>query len=185
MSRTGYAIKNGTILRDSVTKVTKGFTRSEPLQEDLVIFSDGSAKIIKEGEVTAEELVEMGAWQLFNFGPALINEGKDVSETSVSTTGVASSLNPRTAIGMYEDLHYVLIVVDGRNGSVSTGVTCAQLAEFGMKLGLRFLYNLDGGGSTTLYYRGEVVNRPCGRGPKRNTNTYNEVTVSDIIYFGY
>jgi exopolysaccharide biosynthesis protein len=178
-SRNGYSIKNGVLIRDSVTRYSKGLTFREPGQEDMVIFKDGSVRIIKEGEVSAEELMEMGAWQLFNFGPALINDYADVSKTSVTTTDVADSKNPRTAIGSIDDLHYVFVVVDGRSTS-NKGVTCSQLAEFGMKLGLRYFYNLDGGGSSTLYFNGEVINQPC-----RHKNKVEEQTVSDIIYVGH
>ena len=59
-------------------------------------------------------------------------------------------------------------------------MTCAQLAEFGMKLGLKCLYNLDGGGSSTIYFNGEVINKPC-----RHKNKIEEQTVSDIVYVGY
>ena len=184
-SRSGYSIKNGVVLRDTVTKYTKGFTREEPMQEDYVLFSDGTAKVIREGETTVEELIEQGVWQLFNFGPVLIDDYKDVSRTSVTTSNVAAETAPRTAIGMKEDLHYVFIVVDGRSWTkalnyMNKGVTCYELAEFGMKLGLKSLYNLDGGGSSTLYFNGEVLNRPC-----RNGRTIEEQTVSDIIYVGY
>ncbi len=185
VSRNGYSIKNGVLIRDSITKTTKTFTTEEPDQEDYVIFSDGSAKVIKEGEISAQELIEMGAWQLFNFGPVLIDDYKDVSGTSVTTTDVAKSKAPRTAIGTIDNNHFVFIVADGRSwtkelGYMNKGVTCYQLAEFGMKLGLKSLYNLDGGGSSTLYYNGEVMNNPCRHGDK-----IEESKVSDIVYIGY
>ena len=178
-SRNGYSIKNGVLIRDTITKYSKGFTFQEPGQEDLVLFKDGSAKIVKEGDVSAEELLKEGAWQLFNFGPTLIDDHRDVSANSVTTTDVAGSRNPRTAVGLFEDLHYLFVVVDGRS-SENKGVTCAQLAEFGMKLGLKCLYNLDGGGSSTIYFNGEVINKPC-----RHKNKIEEQTVSDIVYVGY
>ncbi len=184
-SRSGYSIKNGVLLRNKITKYTDGITREEPDQEDYVIFSDGSARVIREGDISAEELVEMGAWQLFNFGPVLIDDYKDVSRTSISTSNVATELAPRTAIGVVDDLHYVFIVVDGRSWTkalnyMNRGVTCYQLAEFGIALGLKSLYNLDGGGSATIYFNGKVLNNPCRHGKK-----IEEQTVSDIIYVGY
>ena len=184
-SRTGYSIKNGVLLRNKITKYTDGITREEPDQEDYVIFTDGSTKVIREGDYSAEELLDMGVWQLFNFGPVLIDDYKDVSRASVSTSNVATELAPRTAIGVVDDLHYVFIVVDGRSWTkalnyMNRGVTCYQLAEFGMTLGLKSLYNLDGGGSATLFFNGKVLNNPCRHGKK-----IEEQTVSDIIYVGY
>ena len=42
------------------------------------------------------------------------------------------------------------------------------------------VYNLDGGGSSTMYFNGEVVNKPVAYG-----STVVERNVSDIIYIGY
>ncbi len=179
--KSGYSIKNGVILRDTYTTASNGFiTKEEPRQETLVLWADGSASIVKEGDYTAQELIDKGAWQLFNFGPALINDGENVAKTSFTTVDVANSRHPRTAIGLKDDLHYVFIIVDGRNGSTNRGVTCSQLAEFGMSLGIKYLYNLDGGGSATLYFQGEVLNKPC-----RKEGKIGEVTVTDIVYIGY
>ncbi len=178
--RNGYSIKNGVVLRDEISKTTSGITVAAPEQEDLVIFEDGSAKIIREGEVTIDELMEQGAVQLFNFGPTLIENGENVLESSYSVMKEKiTGSNPRTAIGVYEDLHYAFVVVDGRT-SQSKGMSLTKLAAFGMKLGLETFYNLDGGGSSTLYFNGEVINKPC-----RNKNKIAEQGVNDIVYVAY
>ena len=44
-------------------------------------------------------------------------------------------------------------------------------------LGCTEAYNLDGGGSTTMYFNGQVVNQPTTNG-----NTIKERAVSDIVY---
>ncbi|MBE6479947.1 MAG: phosphodiester glycosidase family protein, partial [Olsenella sp.] len=73
--------------------------------------------------------------------------------------------------------HYVLVVSDGRT-SESEGLTLAQLAQFMRdELGVTCAYNLDGGGSSTLWYEGEVVNNPTTSG-----NSVKERKVSDIVY---
>ena len=46
-------------------------------------------------------------------------------------------------------------------------------------LGVTTAYNLDGGGSSTLYFNGKVVNNPTTNG-----NTISERKVSDIVYIG-
>ena len=43
-------------------------------------------------------------------------------------------------------------------------------------LGCQVAYNLDGGGSSTMYFDGDVINRPQG--------TDNERGTSDILYIG-
>ena len=87
--------------------------------------------------------------------------------------------NPRTAIGIIDDSHYVFVVSDGRTNS-SEGLTLYELAEFMQSIGAKTAYNLDGGGSSTMYFNGEVVNNPTSNG-----NKISERGVSDIVYIGY
>ncbi|HPG19861.1 MAG TPA: phosphodiester glycosidase family protein, partial [Flexilinea sp.] len=68
---------------------------------------------------------------------------------------------------------------DGRT-SDSTGLTLYQLATFMQGLGVTTAYNLDGGGSTTMYFNGTVINNPTTNG-----NKISERSVSDIVYIGY
>ena len=164
----GYVIRNGVLYRDKAMSSD---------QEDLVIGSDGSFSIITEGETTAQELLDGGVWQVLSFGPGLLEDGKITVETD---TEVAKSMvrNPRTAIGEISPMHYVMVVADGRTGE-STGLSLYELAEFMQKLGVTTAYNLDGGGSSTLYFNGQVVNQPTTDG-----NTIAERKVSDIVYIG-
>lgn len=46
--------------------------------------------------------------------------------------------------------------------------------------GVKTAYNLDGGGSSTLYFNGQVINKPTTGG-----NKISERAVSDIVYIGY
>jgi len=163
----GYVIRNGILYRD---------TAASDDQEDLVIYSDGGFDIVTEGSTTAEDLLDAGAWQVFSFGPGLIDDGA-ITVTTDSEVDQAMTSNPRTAIGKVSDGHYVLVVSDGRT-SASEGLTLYQLATFmSEQLGCETAYNLDGGGSSTLYYDGEVVNNPTTNGDR-----ISERSVSDIVY---
>ena len=160
----GYVIRNGVLYRD----------RSAGDQEDLVIYSDGSFAIITESDVSAQELLDAGAVQVFSFGPGLLENGEiTVSQTDEVDRAMAS--NPRTAIGQIGEGHYVLVVSDGRTRE-SEGLSLYELAEFMQSLGVQTAYNLDGGGSSTLVFQGEVVNTPSGRSGER--------AVTDIVYIG-
>ena len=75
---------------------------------------------------------------------------------------------------MIDDNHLVFVVVDGRSPGYSAGVTMTELAEIMQDLGATTAYNLDGGGSSTMYFDGELVNDPLGNGQERGT--------SDILY---
>lgn len=66
--------------------------------------------------------------------------------------------HPRSAIGWNRE-HLFLVVVDGRQ-STSAGMTFPELAAYLVKLGCDEALNFDGGGSTTLWLLGQVVNRP-------------------------
>ena len=165
---TGYVIRNGVLYRS--TSAGSG-------QEDLVIYNDGTFGIIDEGETTAEELINSGAWQVLSFGPALVENGQ-VSVSSNEEVGKAMASNPRTAIGIIDSLHYVFVVSDGRT-SASTGLSLSELASFMTGLGVTCAYNLDGGGSSTMVFNGTVVNQPTTNG-----NTISERKVSDIVYIG-
>lgn len=147
-------------------------------QEDLVIYNDGSFAIINETDVTAEELLADGAQQILSFGPALVEDGTVVVSEG-DEVGKAKTSNPRTAIGIIDDFHYVFVVSDGRTNE-SAGLSLLQLAEFMKELGVTTAYNLDGGGSSTMYFNGEVINNPTTNG-----RSIVERSVSDIVYIGY
>ena len=164
---TGYVIRNGVVYRSD----------AEPGTEVLCIYADGTMQIIDPSEVSAEELVERGVWQAFSFGPALIENG----ETAVSVSeevSKAKTSNPRTAIGIIDANHYVFVVSDGRTDE-SEGLSLYQLAEFMKSLGVKCAYNLDGGGSSTMYFMGQVINQPTTTG-----SSIKERSVSDIVYIG-
>ncbi len=93
--------------------------------------------------------------------------------------GKSKASNPRTAIGIVDTLHYIFIVSDGRT-SESKGLSLYELSEFMQKLNVQIAYNLDGGGSSTMYFNGNIINKPTTNG-----TTISERSVSDIVYVGY
>jgi uncharacterized Zn-binding protein involved in type VI secretion len=72
---------------------------------------------------------------------------------------------PRTAIGFVGQT-VLLVVVDGRREGWSIGMTHAELARFMKKLGCTDAINLDGGGSSSLWYRGQTISSPSGGQPR-------------------
>ncbi len=167
---TGYVIRNGVVYRDTV--------REDSSNGDLAIYKDGSFKIIYEDQVSADQLVKDGVVNLLAFGPSLVENGEIAVDTN-SEVGQSMSSNPRTAIGIIDENHYIIIVSDGRT-SESEGLSLYQLAEIMKSYGVKTAYNLDGGGSSTLYFNGQVINKPTTNG-----NTISERSVSDIVYIGY
>ncbi|MDZ7268136.1 MAG: phosphodiester glycosidase family protein [candidate division KSB1 bacterium] len=95
--------------------------------------------------------------------PRLIRDGKISIESEIefNRAGFATERHPRSAVGFDEKNHRMyFVVVDGRQPGYSVGMTLAELANFLSELGCTQAINLDGGGSSTLVVRGEVVNRP-------------------------
>ena len=164
----GYVLRNGQLYRD----------KSGSDREDLVIWPDGSFGIAYERLTSADSLLESGAWQVFSFGPALVKKGY-ISVDEDTEVGQATYSNPRTAIAMVDELHYLMVVSDGRTER-NAGLTLYQLAQFLQSKGAVMAYNLDGGGSSTMYFNGRVVNEPVNHG-----STVSERSISDIVYIGY
>ena len=167
---TGYVIRNGVVYRDTV--------RENSNNGDLAIYKDGSFKIIYEDQISAEQLVKDGVVNLLAFGPTLVENGEIAVGTN-EEVGRAMASNPRSAIGIIDENHYIIVVSDGRT-SESKGLSLYQMAEVMKSYGVKTAYNLDGGGSSTLYFNGQVINKPTTGG-----NRISERAVSDIVYIGY
>lgn len=159
----GYVIRNGVVYRNTAKGV-----------DVLCIYADGTMEVVSDREYSAEELVAKGVWQAFSFGPALV-ENSSVTVGVNTEVGKAMASNPRTAIGLIDKNHFVLVVSDGRT-SESTGLSVYQLATFMQSLGVKTAYNLDGGGSSTMVFNGQLVNKPT------TTGRISERGVSDIVY---
>jgi len=165
----GIVIRNGVVYRD------------DPARTGLAIYADGSMKVYDETATSADELLADGVWQTLSFGPALVTGGEVVSgiddveiDTNVGNHSIQGE-QPRTAIGIIDENHFVFVVVDGRDTGYSRGVTMTELAGIMQGLGATEAYNLDGGGSSELWFNGEVVNQPSNGG---------ERATSDILYIG-
>jgi exopolysaccharide biosynthesis protein len=165
---TGIVIRNGVVYRD------------EGAREGLAFYLDGTVEVYDETQTTAAELVAAGVWNTVSFGPAIVEDGAAVDgidEVEVDTNIGNHSIQgdqPRTAIGVIDANHLVFVVVDGRSSGYSKGVTLPELADIMTGLGATTAYNLDGGGSSTMYFDGALVNNPLGKGQERGT--------SDILY---
>lgn len=163
----GVVIKNGILFRD------------EPTRDALALYKNGIMEAYDETKISSSELISDDILNTFSFGPVLIHDG--VKNTEYKDTKIDKNIgnwtieesNPRTGIGMISANHFVFVVVDGRQENYSKGMTLNQFADFFEELGCVEAYNLDGGGSSTMYFNGRVVNSPS-KGEERAT--------SDIIF---
>jgi Phosphodiester glycosidase len=92
----------------------------------------------------------------------LVHDGKPMADWSAEQlrAGFDTERHPRTMIGTTRGSAVWLVTVDGRNPSVSLGMTFAELTSLALKLNLVHALNLDGGGSTTMVVKGKIVNHP-------------------------
>ena len=164
---TGIVIRNGVVYRD------------EGARQGLAFYLDGTVEVYDETTTSADELVANGVRNTLSFGPALVEDGtvvEGIEDVEVDTNFGNHSIQgeqPRTAVGIIDENHLVFVVVDGRSEGDSRGVTMTELAEIMTSLGAETAYNIDGGGSSTMYFNGEVINQPSNGG-ERGT--------SDILY---
>lgn len=156
----GIIIRNGKIISDQTLKNDAG---SFPNLETMALFPDGSLKVFKSKEHTAEEYLAMGATDVFAFGPILIRDG--IANEAIFKKN--RNLEPRNVFGMVAPNHYVSIVVEGRHEK-SKGTGLPWIAQRMMELGVTQALNLDGGQTVALVFMGEKINTTGKFGPKSN-----------------
>jgi len=128
--------------------------------------NQGSVVINKRAVSLVKDSADIG-WEhrlqgqdIMSTGPVLIMGGQDQQLTKDAFT---TDRHPRTAIGKRRDGTVVLLVVDGR-ATESAGMSLPELQAVLRWLGCTEAINLDGGGSTTMYIKGQpfngVVNYP-------------------------
>lgn len=166
----GVIIRNGELLRARDTT-----------RHMLTVDRDGTLRLLTDrkshpAKALAEQLLAEDIRKAYEFGPALVEDGQALSfpkEFDVISTR-PSRKEPRTAIGQLGPLHYCIIVVDGRQPGYSEGISLQDLQQLFLDYGAQTAFNLDGGGSTELWFMGEILNQPCGG---------HERSVSDGIFF--
>lgn len=163
----GFVMRNGYFYRDTA--------RTAAEDDALAVYGDGHMEIVSERDADVQAL-KQDAIQVFSFGPGLIQEG-EILVNEYSEVEQSMRSNPRTAIGEISPLHYIFLVSDGRTEE-SEGLSLWELAQIMQELGCGTAYNLDGGGSSTMWFMGRIVNHPTGG------RQSGERSVSDIVYIG-
>lgn len=166
----GVIIRNGQLIRANNT------TRHMLLLDqngNLLTITD---RANESPESLSERLLAENVRQTWEFGPALVLDGQAAPfEKSFDLISLRdNAYEPRTGIGQINTRHFVVVVVDGRIDGYSKGVSLSRLQSLFIRAGVKTAFNLDGGGATTLYFNGQVLNKP---------SSGNERSVSDIIFF--
>ncbi len=146
---------------------------STPLRADTMVLSIGPGLIDRVGSLEAGMEIELsletspdltGVQTALGGGPILLRDGKE------PTWKPNQVKHPRTVIG-WSDTHFVLVVVDGRQQGLSIGMTYPELAALMTELACTHAMNLDGGGSSTLWLGGQVMNRPSDGRERKVANS--------------
>lgn len=104
------------------------------------------------GNMSGQQAIDMGMRDGLQCNPFLIINGEPVN-----VGGKGGGLNPRTALGQRADGAVVLLTIDGRQAS-SLGASMSDMVDVMLSFDVVNAGNLDGGGSTVLYYDGEIRN---------------------------
>ena len=96
-------------------------------------------------------------------GPYLVKDNEIFVDMTAQKLTAIGGRNPRTAIGYTKDNHLIMLTADGREGA-SIGLTLIELANLMKEFGCINAMNLDGGGSTVMYVKGKIVNKPAVQG---------------------
>lgn len=144
--------KDGTVVRNGVL-----YRADDVCKRDIcVLYWDGTIETLPGGEFDVEAAMANGVYQVWNFGPMLLDENGQPMEKFNSDV---NPRNPRTALGYYEPGHYCFMVADGRSDE-SHGLSTKELSLLMYNLGCTKAYNLDGGQTTQMVAGGSFVNNP-------------------------
>ncbi len=101
-------------------------------------------------------------------GPVLVRNGGAVFRSNEQfTPDQLIPRHPRSAVAQLADGRVLLVAADGRQPGYSVGITNFELALLLVRLGAVTATALDGGGSTTMAFEGQLLNRPSGAGGER------------------
>ena len=153
----------------------------------LVARGTSAQRLVEEAPVGANVALRLifrpewtGVAQAVGGGPVLVRQGGPVFRAQEAfTTSQLSPRAPRTGVGQLADGRVLMVVTDGRRPGYSVGMTNFELAQTLVRLGAVTASALDGGGSTTLAFNGELLNRPSDSSGERPTST-----ALQLMYYG-
>ena len=146
----GIAVQNGIIIKNSPAEYHVGAM-------PLTIDSNGDL-YYADANADANDLIANGVVSaLCGFCPIIV-DFKPVEPPTVSNVTHFTQNAQRQIIGQFGNGDYAIITCEGRNYNNSDGWTIAEAQTVCEKLGLKFAYNLDGGGSTQTVIGKKQIN---------------------------
>lgn len=142
---------------------------SKPALDGLLV-GRGQGALRLEGIASGDEVEITARWDDSRFegrewvlqaGPRLVENNLGVSPEESFDPDTRLKRHPRSIVG-WDGSSLWWIVVDGREDSHSTGLTLPETVALATSLGLKEALNLDGGGSSAIWWRGRLVTLPPG-----------------------
>ena len=162
----GLIIRQGTTYKNSLRGVL----------DVLAIDEDGDFHMFskpKKGEVP-EVIDGKKVLNAFYFGPILVDNGELPEKFNFFRFLEEDKYYCRVAICQIGPLHYKMILTTMQETASTTGLPLKVFAQICRDEGAQYAYNLDGGNSASLIFRGQLVNSSNDKKPRE---------VPDIIYF--
>lgn len=126
-----------------------------------------SGQLVGGKIASAKEIKQKNILQGASFAPTLLENGKK----SIIPTKWKNEKHPRTIVGNFSNGELLFIVIDGRRQGWSSGVTLEELQDKLLSFKIKDAFTLDGGGSSSFYFDGKVLNKPSdGRERPVTTN---------------
>lgn len=168
--------RNGYVLSAVGTKMTEAAMMTAAGREAITILGSYSDQTPNAGSNARMKFID--AEDIVGGVPQLIKNGKiDITwEKEKASRSFFETRHPRTAVARLKDGKFLLLTVDGRSES-SGGIGLNDLASYLLALGALDAMNLDGGGSTTMYLDGKLVNHPSDKEGERSVSDALIVTL--------
>jgi hypothetical protein len=169
----------------TIVSITSGATSDVPADGAVLVARGTAARPFAGLQVGTQVTVRIplpNDWasvtDAVSSGPTLVREGKPIFKAGEALTPVQlRGRDPRTAIGQRADGTIVMVAVDGRRRGWSIGITNWDLAQTLVHYGCVTGFALDSGGSTTIAFDGQVLNRP--------SDSYGERPVGEALVVAY
>lgn len=143
----------------------------EPTFEDLAFIGLSKDRKLIGGKFARQaDLDKLNPNFGATFVPVLLQNGNKQAIPQQWLTTPARA--PRTVVGNFKNDQLLFLVTDGYDENGNSGATLTELQDKLLSLGVKDAYNLDGGGSSSLIYEGQVINRPSDNGRLRRLPTH-------------
>lgn len=172
----GITIRNGQIIE---TKTNGKRGHHLPNLDMMAMYPDGRLEVYRCNEHSAEELLEMGAANVFSFGPILIRDG-EITAKARKVSGRQAE-NPRCGVGQIGPRHYLAVVVDGGTKE-SVGMKLEEFAALFAEKHCRTAFNLNGGVAANMMFMGETISENKSSAKNRLTNEVLGIGHSEAVH---